>query len=251
MTNGQIERPYQKQDITQDVMKNSKEYAQKIHKLHRSLRRKYPKVRKPDHRTILDSLIYAIISENMNEVAARAAFRRFNDYFVDFNDLRVSRVEEIMEVLADYTPAANEVASRLVRVLRAIFDKYNIVGLEAIKKMGKRPAKQTLEKLDGTSRFAVNYCVLTSLNGHAIFLTRKMTEYLRSNQLVHPASDDQDIEGFLTRHISAKNAYQFCELLRRECESGRTRKKTGARKKTKKKPKTTRKRRTKETGEAK
>jgi endonuclease III len=212
-------------------MKNSKEYTQKIQKLHRLLKRKYPKVQKPDYQTIVDALVYSIISENMSEAAARSALRKFTGYFINWNDLRVSCVEEIVEVLADDSSAAKDIASRLVKVLRAIFDKHNSLNLESLKKMGKRPARQALEKMDGTNQFVVNYCVLTALNGHAVPLTEKMIEYLKSNQLVHPDSDSQDIEGFLTRQISAENAYQFYALLRQECESDRTKKKTETKKK--------------------
>ncbi|GAG21763.1 unnamed protein product, partial [marine sediment metagenome] len=108
-----------------------------------------------------------------------------------------------------------------------VFEKYNRVSLEALRKMSKRPAKQTLEKIDGTSHFVVDYCMLTSLHGHAIPLTKKMIEYLRSNELVHPEANEQEIEGFLARQISAENAYEFYALLRRRSEA----RKAGAKKK--------------------
>ena len=88
--------------------------------------------------------------------------------------------------------------------------------------------------MDGTSPFAVNYCMLTSLQGHAIPLTKKMIEYLRSNQLVHVDADEQQIEGFLARQISAENAYEFYALLRRHSEV----RKAGRKKKTARKTKT-------------
>jgi hypothetical protein len=60
--------------------------------------------------------------------------------------------------------------------------------------------------------------MLTSLQGHAIPLTKKMIEYLKTNKMVHPEADEQDIEGFLARQVSAENAYEFYVLLRRESE---------------------------------
>ena len=50
-----------------------------------------------------------------------------------------------------------------------------------LKKLGKRPARQDLEKIDGISRFVVNYCLLTSLEAHAIPVTEQMADYLRQN----------------------------------------------------------------------
>jgi hypothetical protein len=88
--------------------------------------------------------------------------------------------------------------------------------------------------MDGTSRFVVNYCVLTALHGHAIPLTSGMLEYLRDNELVHPDADEQEIEGFLTRQIPARNGYEFYRLLRIQSELRKGRKKTTRKKKTKK-----------------
>jgi hypothetical protein len=200
-------------------MKDSKEYSREVRKLYRSLKKKYPQVQKVAYNEVVDALVYAIVSENASETESRTVIRRFSDYFVDWNDLRVSRVEEIVEVLGADTPVARDVASVLTEALRAVFDKYNMVSLEALKKVGKRPARQTLEKINDTSRFVVDYCMLTSLQGHAVPLTKKMIEYLKSNQLVHPDADEQEIGGFLARQISANNAYEFYALLRRQSEA--------------------------------
>lgn len=170
---------------------------------------------------VVDALVYAIISENISETAAQSAMSRLSDCFVDLNDLRVSRTEEILEMLGEDTPVTRNTASLLTRALTAIFNKYHTVGLEALKKIGKRPAKLVLEKIDGTTSFVVNYCMLTSLAGHAIPLTKNMIEYLKNQQMVHAEADEPQIEGFLARQISAKNAYEFYVLLRRQSESRR------------------------------
>lgn len=202
-------------------MKDSKEYSRKVHKLYRSLKRKYPKVQKPVYDEPVEALVYGIVSEQMSVKAAESALKRFADYFFDLNDLRVSRAEEIVEVLGSDTPVTRDIALALSGALRAAFDRYNTVSLEALKRVGKRPARQALEKMNGVGPFVVNYCMLTSLQGHAIPLTRKMIDYLRSNELVHAKADDQEIEGFLAKQISAENAYEFYALLRRESESRR------------------------------
>ena len=206
-------------------MKDSKEYSKKVGELYRSLKRKQ-KVQKIAYETITDALVYAIISSKLSESAAQSALKKLSDYFVDWNELRVSRVEEIVEVLGEDTPVIRETASSLTTALRNIFIKYNMIGLEALHKMSKRAAKATLEKIDGTGRFVVDYCMLTALRGHAIPLTKKMIEYLRSNELVHPEADEGEIEGFLARRISADKAYEFYYLLRRRSESGRAARKT-------------------------
>ncbi|MFZ2147065.1 MAG: hypothetical protein WAV28_07585 [Sedimentisphaerales bacterium] len=221
-------------------MKNSKKYSQKIQMLHRSLSRKYPKVQKVIHDEPTDAIVYAIISAELSEKATDSAIKKFGDYFVDLNDLRVSRTEEIVEMLGEDTPVTRNIALTITSVLRAIFNEYHKVSLEALKKIGKRPARQILEKMEGTSRFVVDYCMLTSLQGHAIPLTKGMIEYLASKELVYPEANEQQIGGFLAKQISADNGYEFYALLRRESESCRNNKiksKTTRKKKTKTKRK--------------
>ena len=217
-------------------MKNSKDYAKKIQRLHRSLRRKFPKLQKVIHDEPVDAITFAVISAELSEKAAESAIKKLSNYFIDLNDLRVSRTEEIVEILGADTAVTRSIASTITTILRAVFNQYHKVSLEALKKVGKRPARQILEQMDGTSRFVVNYCMLTSLQGHAIPLTKGMIEYLKSKELVYPDANAQQIGGFLAKQISAKNGYEFYALLRRESETRKTKKK--------KKTKTTRKKKT-------
>ena len=219
-------------------MKNSKDYSNKIKKLYRSLSRKYPKVNKVCHENVIDAVIYAVISNEMSEKQTDAVIRKFTEYFVDWNDLRVSRAEEIVEVLGKDSVATTEIALTINRILTSLFNDYHKVSLESLKKIGKRPAKQALEKIDGINRYMVDYCLLTALGGHAIPLTDRMIQYLRNNELINPDADDQQIGGFLAKQISAKNGYEFYALLRQESESVRDKKKTKAKTTRKKKSET-------------
>ena len=209
-------------------MKNSKNYSQKIQKLYHTLSHKYPKVQKVSYEKVIDAIVYAIVSAEMSEKTTDSIIKKFTEYFVDWNDLRVSRVEEIVEVIGKDNAVAVGIASTLTTVLNAIFNQYHQVSLEALKKIGKRPARQALEKIDGVGRFVVDFCMLTALGGHAIPLTESMIKYLKSNKLVNPGADQQQIEGFLAKQISAKNGYDFYALVRQESESIKEKKKTKA-----------------------
>jgi len=226
-------------------MKNSKEYSKKIQGLYRTLKHKHPKVREVNHETVTDAIVYSIISEKMSEKETESAFKKFPERFVDLNDLRVSRTEEISEVLGENTPVTREITLSITKVLQAIFNDYHKVSLEALKKLGKRPARQCLEKIDGTSHFVVDYCMLTSLRGHAIPLTENMIKYLKANDLVDGDADEKQISGFLVKQISAKNGYEFYSLLRHESEryksSAKTKTRTSRKQKSKEISKTKKK----------
>ena len=200
-------------------MKNSKDYSKKLQSLYRSMKKKHPQVEKLSYDEPADALVYAMISEHIDDKDAQAAMKRFSDYFVDLNDLRVSRPAEIVDMVGQDPPVTREGALTVNKGLWAGVDGHHRISLESLKKMGKRPAKNALEKMEGVSRFVVDYCMLTAFGGHAIPLTAKMLEYLRKSELVHPEADEQEIEGFLAKQIAAKYGYEFHWLLSRESEA--------------------------------
>lgn len=200
-------------------MKNSKEYAQEIRKLYRALKRKYPKPVRPAYEDPIEAVVYAILSAELTKPETEAALKRFSDYFVDLNDLRVSRAEEIVDLLGDDSPTGRDTVMSLTRVLGSVYNKYHMVSLRSLTKTGKKPARQILEKLNGATEYVIDYCMLTALQGHAIPLTKRMIQYLTSNNFVNPEADEQQIKGFLARQISARNAYEFYALLRKVSES--------------------------------
>ena len=232
-------------------MKNSKVYTTKIKRLYSSMKRNSAKVEARTFDDPIDALVYGVICERMRRSRAKTAYKRAMSYFVDLNDLRVSRPEEICDIFGKDTPETRRAASTLIRILTAVFDEKNCITLHDLQKVGKRQAKHELEALDGITHFAVNYCLLTSLKSHAIPLNEAMVAYLRKQECVYPSASHHDIEGFLTKQIAAKDGYEFYALLRAHSESGiRSRTKKSKKKTVKKKiaktakkkiPKTTKK----------
>jgi endonuclease III len=221
------------------VMKNSKEYAQRLQKLYRGLKRAQSQIERTLYEDPVDAVIYGIVSEYRSESAAQRAMKKFRDAFVDWNDVRVARIDEIAQVFQDGGDTSRATAAALTTALRTIFDEHHALTLASLKKQGKRPAKQVLDELRGISPFVVNYCMLTALDGHAIPLTPNMTAYLKQNRVVDPDADDEDIQGFLTRHIAAKDAYEFYGLLRQETDAAKpAKKKASAKSKTGRETKT-------------
>jgi hypothetical protein len=128
-------------------MKNSKEYVKKITNLYHSLKHKNIKIEQPVYKQISESLIYGIISEKLCEKDSQNAIKRFSGYFVDYNDLRVSRIDEIAELLGSDTAINRQVALSLTTILQKIFNENHQINLESLHKLGKRQARQKLEKL--------------------------------------------------------------------------------------------------------
>jgi endonuclease III len=199
-------------------MKDSKDYSPKVAKLLKTLKRKYGKAEMPTYADPIEAVVDALVSECMTQAAAARTFKRMKTHFVDLNDLRVSRKEEILDVFKDSSEAAEKSAAAITQVLNALFEKQNTVTLEALRHEGKRQAKKVLEEIPGITPFAVSYSFVTALDGHAIPLTASMLDYLRANGLVHPEATEHEIAGFLERQIAAADGYSFYAQLRDETE---------------------------------
>jgi endonuclease III len=223
-------------EVTQETgsMKNSKEYGVKLDKFFRSVK-SGQKVKSAEFADPIDALIYGLISEMTTERQAKKVFKNLQIHVVDYNDLRVSRTEEVQELLEDSTPRGELVAANLTKILSAIFDKYDGMTLKTIDAQGKRQAKKELDELPGVTRFAVNFCFLAALEGHAIPLTEPMLDYLKEHELVDPQNTQDEIETFLERHISASHGWEFYELLRQSAETS-SKKPAPAKEAAKKKP---------------
>lgn len=204
-------------------MKDSTHYAKELGKLYRSLKKKHGKVARVTFDDPAEALVYAIISEYERSASAKAIRKRIAVHFTDLNDLRVSRSEEICDILGSDEPQARHTATVIADVLNAVFRRRDRVSLVDLRQMGKRQARKELERFKAAGRFAIDYCFLVALDGHAVPLTPRMIEYLKADGLVDPAASDEDIAGFLERRVSAANAYEFYALLRRQSEaSGKT-----------------------------
>jgi hypothetical protein len=242
-------------------MKDSKDYSPKVTKLFRSLKRKSGKVTMPTYEDPVQAIVDAMVFEHMTQVAAVRTLKRMKNHFVDLNDLRVSRKEEILDIFKDASEGAEKSATAITQTLNTLFEKHNKVTLDFLCHEGKRQARKDMEEIEGITSFAVNYCFLTALDGHAIPLNPVMLQYLRDQELVHPEANEQEIAGFLERQIAAADAYTFYALLREEAEQAKpvvqkkatvktakkktTTKKKTIKKKTVRKKKTTKKKETK------
>lgn len=198
-------------------MKNSKEHSEKLARYMQSMKQASA-VKMPEFADPLEAMIYAMICEYTTDANAPRVYKRICSHFVDFNDLRVSRIEEIADVMDDSSPAAQKAAAMITHLLNQVYDRYDRMSLDVLKEGGKRQGRKELEEIDGISHFAVDYCFLTSLEGHAVPLKESMKAHLKAQECIHPESTDDEIRGFLERQVSASDGWAFYAFLCGVCE---------------------------------
>lgn len=199
-------------------MKNTTQYSQKIKKLFNALKKSAEKPKKPASSDLIEAIIFAALCQNRPESSAKAALKKIQSHFVDYNDLRVARREEIVEVIGSDITDAPKTAEAITSLLNAIFQKYDCLAPEDFAGAGKKNAREILEKFNGMTAFICNYVMLVVLNAHAVPLTDKMIEYLKANDLIDPQWDSPQTISFIEKQTSASDTYAFYAVIRHDSE---------------------------------
>jgi endonuclease III len=199
-------------------MKKTPQYSQKIKKLFGVLKKGIEKPKKAAYEDLIEAMVFAALCQDSTESAAKNAMKKIQAHFVDFNDLRVARMEEIIGVIGSDMPNAEKAASNAVAMLNAVFQKHDSLIAENIVGTGKKGVKEALEKISGLTDFVKNFVYLTFVNIHAVPLTDKMFEYLKTYELVDPQWDNKQISAFIEKQVSASEAYVFYTAIRHDSE---------------------------------
>jgi len=181
-------------------------------KVHKVLKKYYKPVAADAHRPVLEHLLFACCLEDAHHEAAEEAFAAMVHTFFDWNEVRVTSISELSEVLA-ILPDPRAAAGRLKRILHDLFEAAYCFDLEDRRKKNLGPTIKWLEKVDGTTRFAISYVVQTALNGHAIPIDAGAMRVLRLLELVSAKDAAAGVVSGLERAIAKSKGIEFGSML--------------------------------------
>ena len=102
-------------------------------KTHKVLKKHYEPVSPPADRTLLEHILYACCLEGASYQAADDAFARLQESYFDWNEVRVTTVAELAEVMSPL-PDATNAAQRLKGSLQTVFEAYYSFEIDDLKK---------------------------------------------------------------------------------------------------------------------
>lgn len=185
--------------------------AAKITKAHKVLKKHY-KPFVPADRPVLEHLLYACCLQDATHEAADEAFAKLQQAYYDWNEVRVTTVSELAEVM-NCLPKASETASRLKRTLQSVFEAYYSFDLDSLKKENIGKSVKQLERLSGVTPFAVAFVIQNGLSGHAIAVSGDAFETLRVLGIIADnEAADHKVPG-LERAIAKSKGAEFGSLL--------------------------------------
>jgi endonuclease-3 len=189
--------------------------AQFLNDVHALLKKRYkPKAEPSTPRfSVLEAVVYGICHEGTTREQANQALSRFKDDFFDWNEVRVSTIDEIRSALAGL-PDTEERAQRIRRFLRQLFDRTYSFTLDAL---AKKPLKESLKVLAEYDAFGSDYVTATviqhALGGHAIPVDGPVLRALQRLGAADAEPDVASLRGMLERAVPKNRGLEFCDLL--------------------------------------
>jgi endonuclease-3 len=161
--------------------------------------------------SVLKAVVYGICHEDTTRENANQALSRFKDGFFDWNEVRVSGVDEIRESLAGI-PDAEERARRIRKFLRQLFNRTYGFNLDAL---AKKPLKEALKVLQTYQAFESDYVTATviqqALGGHAIPIDKDTHRALERLGIVEASIPD--LRAVLERAVPKNRGAEFLDLI--------------------------------------
>jgi endonuclease-3 len=181
-------------------------------KVHKALKKHYKPAAPGAGRSVIEHLLFACCLEDAHHDAAEEGFAALVHTFFDWNEVRVTSISELSEVMA-CLPDPRAAANRIKRVLHAIFETTFNFDLEDLKKKNLGPTITWLEKLDGATSFVVSYVVQAALGGHAIAIDAGTMAVLRVLELVGEKDAAAGVVPGLERAVAKSKGIEFGSLL--------------------------------------
>ena len=181
-------------------------------KVSKVLRKHYQPVKPDFQRPVLEHLLLGCCLENAHYEAADEAFAALVHTFFDWNEIRVSTIRELGEVLAGL-PDPRAAAHRVKRVLQGVFEASYSFDLEEWRKKNLGPTVKWLQSIDGTSNFSIAYVVQSALGGHSVPVDLGTLGALRVVELVTDEDVTAGVVPGLERAISKANGIEFGTML--------------------------------------
>jgi len=180
------------------------------------LKKKFAAPQPPDSpRPVLEEVLYAIVRENVPPQQAESAYAKLKTDFHDWNEVRVSSVQEVTDALAELADAGTK-AKRLIDFLQEHFERTYTFTLEDLEKKGLKQAAKQLDRYKdhGVTDFVVAWVTQRAFGGHAVPLDEGTLRVLARLTVIEGEIDDvRETRHTIEHYISKATAPEFTDRI--------------------------------------
>jgi endonuclease-3 len=175
-------------------------------------------VPEPTQRSVLEHLLYAVVREGTTHEKADRAFHTLKDRFVDWNEVRVSTVQELCDAMGPLPDVAVR-AQRLIGLLQEWFELTYSFDMEEVAKKGLKEGAKKLSRMNDANDYSVAWVMQHGLGGHAIPLDGPSIRVLRRLGVLDGESESlESLRGTIEHFVPKTKGPAFVELLSRHAD---------------------------------
>ncbi len=186
--------------------------AKLITKLHTELKKKYTLPPAQPSRPLLEHLLYACLLQDAPVDLADEGLAKCEQEFFDWNEVRVTTVTELTQVLSAM-PEPAKTARRLKEVLQAVFEEFYSFDLDHLKKENLGKAVGKFEAMSAVTPFVLSYTIQHGLGGHSIPIDYAAMVIMLSTGIASQSEAAAMKVPGLERAIPKNKAIEFSGLL--------------------------------------
>lgn len=186
-------------------MKNPQESAKAFATLIRKIG-KSPKPVPLEDGDPVSVLVMSFLMWEATSTKATTAYKRLSERVVDFNDLRVSMPDEMVEWIGPRYPMAFDRCQRLRAALRHTYKREHAVSFDRLNGMGRREIKRYLRSLDGIAAYVADRVTLLCYDAHCIPVDDRLRRALVKGGVADESIAIPELGSWLARQVKASDA---------------------------------------------
>jgi len=166
-------------------------------------------------RPVLEEVLFAVVREGVPPQQAESAYAKLRSDFHDWNEVRVSSVQEVTDSLAEL-PDAGSKAKRIIDFLQEHFERTYSFTLEDLEKKGLQQAAKQLDRYKdhGVSDFTVAWVTQRSFGGHALPMDEPTLRVLGRLHVIEGEIEDvRETRKSIERHVPKAAGPDFTDRI--------------------------------------
>ncbi len=166
-----------------------------------------PKSQKP----VMETLLFAALLEEAPHASAEPAYDALLAGFHEFNEIRVSMVSEIEEVLSPHLSSAGIRGLRIREVLQFAFEKNYEFHLDELKRLTMDAGLKELNKIPHATDFMKAYVLQNCLGAHIVPLDGNSLKMLSRLHVCDPETASDELKSSVRKSDGVLIAHLFHE----------------------------------------
>lgn len=200
-------------------MKNASKHAATLKALLKRLVKQHKAEARPQLEP-LRALVLGVLREDCDDKRAEEAMVRYDEEFVDVNELRVATELELADLMGMKYPGVAERSVRLRDMLMQLFDVEGRLTVERIAGLTKKEQRQSLRRVPTVTPFIEAHLTMLGFGQSAMPVDRAMRDFLVAEGAVDEEADLDVIQKFLEANLKADQCWPAFVALREAVATG-------------------------------